>query len=96
MTGPAPVSPDQIAALASELTGRPVEHIRLSPSDLKNGLLAAGLPPHLADVTVSFDVIASQDYYAIRTPTVEQIAGKAPTSVREYLTANRAALVAAA
>ncbi len=96
VTGPAAVNSDQLAALASELTGRRVDHVRLSPADLRKGLLASGMPPAYADLTVAFDVAASQGYYAIVTPVVQEITGKAPTSVREYLTANRAALAAAA
>ncbi len=78
------------------LTGRRVEHVRLSPADLHKGLLAAGMPPAYADVIVAFDVAASQGYYAIVTPTVEAITGRAPVSVRDFLTGSRAALAAAA
>jgi NAD(P)H dehydrogenase (quinone) len=54
--------------------------------------LAAGLPAAFADALTDFDVAAAQGYHAIVTPTVKELTGREPTSVRAYLTANKAAL----
>ncbi len=96
VTGPAPVTQNEIAAIVSDLTGKPIKHIAVSGEALKKGMEAAGLPPAVADLLVDFDVAAAQGYHAIATSAVKDLGGKEPTSVREYLTANRAALVAAA
>ena len=96
VTGPAPVTQNEIAAIVSELTGKPIKHIAVSGEALKKGMEAAGLPPAVADLLVDFDVAAAQGYHAIATSAVKDLGGKEPTSVREYLAANRAALVAAA
>lgn len=96
VTGPAPVSFDEVAAIAADLSGRPVSHIAVPPEGLKQGLEGAGLPPFMADTLVSFDVDASKGFHAITTSVVKDWTGREPTSVREFLAANRAALQAAA
>lgn len=92
VTGPAPVTQDELAVLASELTGKPVAHVTVPPAGLREGLLGAGLPPMLADGLVAFDIAAAQGHHAIVTSTVQDLTGRAPTTLREFLTANRAAL----
>lgn len=96
VTGPAPVTQDEVAALASELTGRKVSHIRVAPDALRKGMLAGGMPPAYAEGLTSMDVEAAQGFHAIVTPVVKEFTGREPTSVRDFLTANRAALLAAA
>jgi NAD(P)H dehydrogenase (quinone) len=96
VTGPAAVTQDEVAALAGEFSGRKVGHVDLRPDDLRQGLTAAGMPPFLVDALVGFDVAAAQGYHATVTPTVEALTGQAPTSVREFLSAHRSALLGAA
>jgi NAD(P)H dehydrogenase (quinone) len=96
VTGPEPVTQDEIAAIAGEIAGRPVRHVPLDPADLRKGLVEAGLPQLYADVLVGFDVDAAEGYHAIATPTVKELTGREPASVRDFLTAQREALLAAA
>jgi NAD(P)H dehydrogenase (quinone) len=96
VTGPAAVTQDEVAALAGELSGRKIQHVELSPDDLRRGLVAAGLPPFLADALVAFDVAAARGYHAVVAPTVVQLTGRAPASVRDFLTGRRGALLGAA
>jgi NAD(P)H dehydrogenase (quinone) len=95
ITGPAAVTQDEIAAIASEITGKPVKHVPLSPEDMKKGMIASGMPEMLADVMLEFDTATAQGYLAVVTPTVKELTGREPTSVREYLSANREALLQA-
>lgn len=94
VTGPAPVTQDEIAAIVSEVTGKKVTHIAVSPDDLRKGLTGAGLPPFLVEALVAFDIDAARGYHAISAPTVQELTGRAPTSVRAFLTEQRAALLA--
>ena len=59
-------------------------------------LLGAGLPPLLVEALVDFDVDAAQGFHAIVTPVVKDFSGRDPTSLADFLTANRAALKPAA
>lgn len=92
VSGPEAVTQDQLAALLSEVSARPVAHVALSADQLRAGLTAAGLPPFLAGLLVDFDVAASQGYHAVLAPTVKALTGREPGSVRDFLLANKAAL----
>lgn len=94
VTGPAAVTQVELAAIASELTGRPVVHVSVSPDDLRKGFLGAGLPPVVADALVDFDIAASRGYHAIVAPTVAELTGQEPTPVRDFLSTHVAALLA--
>lgn len=94
VNGPAPVTQDEIAALASEVTGKKIVHVAVSPADLRKGLTGAGLPPFLVEALVAFDIDAARGYHAINAPTVQELTGREPTSVRAFLGEHRAALLA--
>ncbi len=92
ITGPKPVTQDEVAAIASELTGRPIEHVSVTPDEQRAGMAAAGLPGFLVDALVRFQIAAARGYHAIDTPAVKELTGRAPLSVREFLTTHRATL----
>ena len=94
VNGSAPVTQDEIAAIVSDVTGKKVTHIPVSPDDLRKGLTGAGLPSFLVEALVAFDIDAARGYHAINAPTVQELTGRAPTSVRAFLTEHRAALLA--
>lgn len=94
VTGPAPITQDELAAIAGQLAGKTVAHIAVSPRDLAAGLTQAGLPPFLVDALVAFDVDASRGHHAIQAPTVQDLAGRAPTALRDFLGAHKDALTA--
>jgi NAD(P)H dehydrogenase (quinone) len=93
VTGPAALTSDQVAAIASEVTGRPVTHVSIPPEALKDGMVKHGLPAPVADLLVSFDLANQQGDFAVVSDTVQKLTGQAPQSVRDFLTANRAALL---
>jgi NAD(P)H dehydrogenase (quinone) len=92
VTGPAPVTQDEISAIAGEITGRKIVHRSIGADERRKQLLATGMPALYADVTLGFETSTAQGYFAIATPVVEELTGRKPTSVREYLTAHKAAL----
>lgn len=95
VTGPKPVTPADLVALASKLAGRPLAHVSVPPDERAKGLEAAGLPPFVVDLILSFERAAARGYHAIVTPTVSELTGRAPTSTEEFLTAHRAAFTPA-
>lgn len=92
VTGPTLLTTRQIAAIASEVTGKPIEVIDVSDETLVGGLQQAGLPEPTAKLIASFDINTRLGRAAIATDAVEQLWGTKPTGVREFLTANKAAL----
>jgi NAD(P)H dehydrogenase (quinone) len=73
VTGPTPVTQDELAAIAGKLAGRRVDHVELQAKDLRNGMVASGLRDIYADVLVALDVDAAHGYHAVATPVVEQL-----------------------
>ncbi len=92
VTGPDALSGDDLAALLSEVSGKPVQHLSVPPAALIDGLVAHGLPKPFAELLASFDAATVRGDYAKTAPTVQQLAGVAPTSIKQWLLANRAAL----
>lgn len=92
VTGPAPVTQDEIAALASAIAGKTVTHVPLAPDALREGMIGAGLPDFYAEALVAFDVDAAEGYHAIVTPTVKDLAGREPTPVKAFLETQKEAI----
>jgi NAD(P)H dehydrogenase (quinone) len=93
VTGPAPVTQQEIAAIGTELTGKPIRYVPITADAQRDSMAKAGLPPFLIDALARFQRAGAEGYLAITAPTVEQLTGKPPTALREFLTANRAALL---
>ena len=96
ITGPALVTHRELAKMASDLTGRPVEYVRVEADELRQGLLAAGIPAVFADIVVSFDVARAKGTLAVVSNAVAELTGRPPMSVAAFLESQRAALVPAA
>jgi NAD(P)H dehydrogenase (quinone) len=92
VTGPEALTTRQIAAIASEVTGKPIEVIDVTDEQLVAGLLQAGLPAPIAHLIASFDKNTRLGRIDMVTDTVEQLWGTKPASVRAFLEANRSAL----
>ena len=92
VTGAAAVTQEELAALLSQVSGQPVKHIEVPPQELAEGLSHAGLPPHMVKVVVDFDVEASQGYHALVTPTIQELTGRAPFPLHEFLSQHLAAV----
>lgn len=94
ITGPAVVTHAQLATLASELSGRPVEYVAMEPEALVQGMMQAGLPEAAAKLFASFDVGMARGFFGPATSAFRELTGAEPMSVADFLRANRAALVA--
>jgi NAD(P)H dehydrogenase (quinone) len=92
VTGPAPVTNVERAALYSKLTGKAVNSIAVTPPELTAGMVAAGLPEGFAQALVAFQVDAVIGYHGAVTDTVERFSGRKPQAFADFLAENRAAL----
>ena len=92
VTGPAPVTNDERAALYAQATGKPVNAIAITPPELTAGMVAAGLPEGFAQALVAFQVDAVIGYHGAVTDTVERFSGRKPTTFADFVAENRAAL----
>ncbi len=93
ITGPAALSQGDIAAILSEISGKDVPYIPISTDDLVQAMIGAGLPEFMAKVFASFDEAMAKDYLSVATGDLEKLTGQAGQSVRDFLIANKAALL---
>lgn len=76
---------DEYAATLSRVAGKPVRYENLSPSDFRQGLLAAGLPPALADLLPDWDAGAATGALQDDSHTLSQLIGRPTTPLEVSL-----------
>jgi NAD(P)H dehydrogenase (quinone) len=96
ITGPDAVGPRELVALASELSGKPVELVVVSEAEYRAQLSAAGVPEAAIDGTISFAEELDSPYLREPSTAVADLTGRPATSVRTLLTRNRERLREAA
>lgn len=95
ITGPDAVTYADLAKLASELTGRPVAFDPVTTEERSAQLIAAGTPEPIVKILISSQLAIAQGKMGTPTTAVKELTGREPMSIREFLTANKAALMPA-
>jgi NAD(P)H dehydrogenase (quinone) len=88
VTGPEALSPREIAAIATELTGQHIEVVGISDDDLAAGMRAGHVPEEIISLVVGIEALNRSGDLAHVTDTVERLTGSAPQSVRALFEAN--------
>lgn len=91
LTGDEAYTNDQIAALATEITGKPLQVVHLTDEQLAGGMKAAGVPEAIIPTLVSFDAATRTGGLATVTGDTAKLSGRKLQTLREFLTANKAA-----
>ena len=105
ITGPELLSYREVAAIASEIDGRPVEYVSVSDDEMAAMLAAAGVPAEYSDgmytkgvgTSSILDIVTyerglREGYFAIQSNDVQRILGRPPVSLRQTFSTHRAAL----
>lgn len=92
LTSPETVDLEGVAALASELTGRPIRRVIVPDAEYRAGLLARGVPEGAAGMLMGLFLASRRGEFARTDPTLERLLGRPAVSVRDVL---REALVPA-
>jgi NAD(P)H dehydrogenase (quinone) len=95
VTGPEALSQSEIAALVSEVSGRPVEVVPIGDRKLAWGLARLGAPKPVARAIVNLGVATRENYFDLVDSTFESLTGRHPRSLRDVLMAHRGELVQA-
>ncbi|XVS61138.1 SDR family oxidoreductase [Actinosynnema sp. CA-299493] len=85
LTGPAAIDLAGVAAIASEVTGRQIRRVVVSDDDYRAGLLAHGLPGHVADLLVGMFAASRQGQFAEVDPTLADLLGRPTVPLRHVL-----------
>ncbi|RYG85132.1 SDR family oxidoreductase, partial [bacterium] len=91
MTGPTAHTVEEVAALVSQVTRKPIEVVQITPEQLETNLMAAGLPPFVVPIVWGIDVNTRQGRAANVSRDFETLTGRRAISLEEWLTANKAA-----
>jgi uncharacterized protein YbjT (DUF2867 family) len=85
LTGPRSQDMDGVAGEYSESLNREVTYLDIPAEDWERGLKAAGLPEHLTHHLVTMAELNRAGRYDRMADGVEQVTGRAPMSVREFV-----------
>lgn len=81
LTGPEALDLADLAALASEVVGRPIRHVTVG-----DDVMRARLPTRAADTILGFYAAARAGEWSIVDATLGRLLGRAPTSMRALTT----------
>jgi uncharacterized protein YbjT (DUF2867 family) len=84
LTGPEALTNMEIAQILSDDLGREIRFVNLPPAELKQALLAAGVPEWNADALLDLQRLYREGKAATVTRDVEQILGRKPMSFAQF------------
>lgn len=84
ITGSEALDHSEVAAAISKVTDQAVSYQEITPDELKNGLLAAGLPEDYVNFLLLIMGFLKEGYNSGITNNVEKILGKKPRDITEY------------
>ena len=85
LTAPEAFTMADLAAIASELTGREVKRIVVSDEEWRETKVAEGVPATMADALLGMYRAARRGDFAATDPTLESLLGRRPQTMREVL-----------
>ena len=84
LTGSEALTLDEVAKELSKVLGRTINHVDLSPDQLKGGMLAAGTPEWFADRLLDLDRIYREQQASIITGDIKKVTGRDPIRFEQY------------
>lgn len=92
LTGETARSTGEIAAMASEITGKPLSVVHVNEEQLAQGMAGAGVPAPYIPMLVSFDANTREGKIAMVTDDATKLSGAELTSLKDFLEASKTAL----
>lgn len=78
----------ELAKIASELTGRDIKHVPLTDKQWLKETVAEGRPSAMAELLLGTYKASRSGDFAVVDPTLEQLLGRPPMSMRDVLSTN--------
>jgi len=95
LTGSESLNAEEIAALVSKASGKPLNVVHVTDEQLAGGLASAGLPDFLVKMLVSADANIRAGNFDLVTSDFEKLTGSKPQPLSVYLANNKDALLSA-
>ncbi|MCQ4630665.1 SDR family oxidoreductase [Shinella sp. CPCC 100929] len=93
LTGPQTHTAEEIAAIVSAATGKPLNVVHVTDAQLAEGLKGAGLPEGFIPTIVSFDANTREGKIAVVTSDAETLSGRPLTAFEDFVAASKAAFL---
>jgi NAD(P)H dehydrogenase (quinone) len=93
-TGPASLTPGEIAATIGTVFGKRVEAAIVTDAQYAGGLKAAGLPDFVVDAILAIEQTAAKGMLDLVTGDVARLSGRQPVALAEFLAARKHAIAA--
>ena len=74
-----------LAALAAEITGQPVERVTVEDEPFRAGLIERGAPAKRVEIAMGFYAASRSGEFAATDPIMANLLGRAPVSMRDFL-----------
>ena len=94
LSGAKAYTTDEIAAVVSKATGKPLKVVQVPHDGLVQGMIGAGLPEAVAKLVASFDVNTAQGGLEGTSADYKALTGVEPQSFENWFNANKAAFTA--
>ena len=81
------VTMSDVAAIASEVSGREIRHVTVTDDAWREARVAAGMPPFYAEMLLGTFRAARRGDFAAVDPTLDELLGRPPRGLRDVLAA---------
>jgi NAD(P)H dehydrogenase (quinone) len=92
LTGAGSASIGDVAAVVTDVTGKPLEVVNVTDEQLKGGLTGAGLPSFVVDMLVSADANIRAGNFDAVTGDFKKLTGREPQTLKSFFEEKKAAL----
>jgi uncharacterized protein YbjT (DUF2867 family) len=93
ISGPQSISFNDVAAVLSDLTGRQISYVAVSPDDVKASLLQMGFGEWMANLLREYSEAYGEGWGDLVTDNVQRLSGHPPRSFKQFATECLASLL---
>jgi hypothetical protein len=73
-----------MASVLTKALGRPIRHVKLSPRELKEGLLSSGIPDELAEKLLDLERFYREQKASRIANDIRQVTGRDPIRFEQF------------
>jgi uncharacterized protein YbjT (DUF2867 family) len=84
LTGPQPLSFDDVSEILSHQTGRRIRHVRVAPEDVRDALERGAVEPWFAEDMANLHSMLAAGYEDLITDDVRTVTGTSPSTLAEF------------